>query len=309
MHIVRAWYAILLIAGPGVAISQSPASQDASGKLFQEARALIGKNNGQAFELMQQAAQTGSVDATGGLGYFYAQGLAVPKDEATAAEYFQKGAEGGSARSQLNYAVILISGQGVTKDPAAAVPWLEKAAEAGVPEAQERLGLALLHGDLIAGVPRDDKRARKLLEAAAGAGLPAAQNGYGFMLGSAMGGSADETAAEDWYRQAAEQGEPKSMANLGRMLLNSGAKNRARRVEGLQWLMVANTLDEVTAKNTLTEYQVNADGAEWSEAQKEADRIAYKLRFTAGLAKQRKSLSAAAENPSPAPSPTAQDGE
>lgn len=294
--------------------SQTPTPPDGADALFQKARGLIGQDDKEAFKLMQQAAQDGSADAEGGLGYFYAQGIEVPKDEVKAAEHFQKGAEGGSARSQLNYAVVLLSGQGVEKDPAAAVSWLEKAAAAGVPEAQERLGLAVFHGDLIEGVGRDDEKARQLLQAASEAGQPQAQNAYAFMLSNARGGDSDEGAAETWYRRAAEQGEPKAMANLGRMLFNSGAKDRARRVEGLKWLMTAKALDEPTAKNTLAEYQVNADGTEWSEAQKEADRIAYRLRFKAGLAKQKRRPSAAAEQkpapePSPASSPPAQTGE
>jgi TPR repeat protein len=193
----------------------------------------------------------------------------------------------------------LLGGQGVEKDPAAALPWLEKAAEAGVPEAQERLGLAVFHGDLIEGVGRDDEKARRLLEAAAEAGQPAAQNAYAFMLASARGGSGDGKAAEQWYRRAAEQGDAKGMANLGRILFNTAAKDRARRVEGLKWLMMAQEMKEPTAKNTLNEYQVNIDGAEWSEAQKEADRGAYKLGFKAALAKQQK------QKPTPAASPEA----
>ncbi len=281
-------------------------------KLFQEARALIGQDNPKAFKLMEKAAGEGSANAEGGLGYFYAQGIEVPKDEAKAAEYFKKGAEGGSARSQMNYATALLSGQGVEKDPAAAVPWLEKAAEAGVPEAQERLGLAIFHGDLIEGVGRDDEKARQLLYAASEAGRPQAQNAYAYMLSRARGGRGDEAGAETWYRRAAKQGEPKSMANLGRMLFHSGAKDRTRRVEGLKWLMVAKVLDEPTAKNTLAEYQVNADGTEWSEAQKEADRMAYQLRFKAALTKQEKTkrpIAVDEGSQAPASSPTRQSGD
>ncbi len=293
--------------------SRTPTPPDSADALFQKARGLIGQDDKEAFKLMQQAAQDGSADAEGGLGYFYAQGIEVPKDEAKAAEYFKKGAEGGSARSQLNYAAVLLAGQGVKKDPAAALPWLEKAAAAGVPEAQERLGLAVFHGDLIDGVSRDDEKARQLLQAASEAGRSQAQNAYAFMLAEARGGSGDEAAAESWYRRAAEQDEPKAMANLGRMLFNSGAKDRARRVEGLKWLMTAQAHDEPTAKNTLAEYQVNADGAEWSEAQQEADQMTSKVRFKAAVDKLKRTPSKAAGGTaaaaSPASSPATQSGE
>ena len=277
--------------------------------LFQEARALIGQDNQEAFKLMQKAAEEGSADAEGGLGYFYSQGIEVPKDEAKAAEYFKKGAEGGSARSQLNYAAVLLSGQGVQKDQAAAVLWLEKAAQAGVPEAQERLGLAVFHGDLIEGVGRNDEKARELLQAAAEAGMPASQNAYALMLNMARGGSQDDAAAEGWYRKAAEQGETKAMANLGRILLNTGAEDRARRVEGLKWLMVGKAFDEITAINSLPEYQVSADGMEWSEAQKQAERLAAHLRSHTRLAKKKKSHDSVEKNAtsSTAPAPTTDD--
>jgi len=239
-------------------------------KLFQEARALIGQDNPKAFKLMQKAAEEGSADAEGGLGYFYSQGIEVPKDEAKAAEYFRKGAEGGSARSQLNYAAVLLAGQGVKKDAAAALPWLEKAADAGVPEAQERLGLALFHGDRIEGVARNDKLARETLKRAAEAGMPIAQNSYAFMLSNARGGKSDNKAAEQWYRQASENREPKAMANLGRMLFNSAGQDRSRRVEGLKWLLMAKELKEVTAQNTLSEFTVNLKGDILSEAREQA---------------------------------------
>lgn len=302
MNIFHVLGATILLVSQTLGAAQPSESENASAKLFHEARALIGRNNAEAFKLMQKAAEEGSADAEGGLGYFYSQGIEVPKDEAKAADYFKRGAEGGSPRSQLNYASVLISGQGVKKDPAAAVPWLNKAAEAGVPEARERLGLALLHGDIIEGVGQDDEKARTLLKSAAEAGLPAAQNAYAFMLVNARGGSGDDDAAEGWYRKGAEQGDSKAMANLGRLLYNTGVEDRTRRVDGLMWLMVAKTLDEVTAKNTLAEYQINANSAEWSQAQREADRIAYKLRFKATLAKKTMNSSEGAGNPSPAPS-------
>lgn len=307
MNYRRAFLAIVLVL-PLSVLSATEPSEPATdtAALFEQARTLFGRDNAKALTLMQQASLAGSADATGGLGYFHAKGIEVPKDEAKAAEYFKKGAEAGSARAQLNYAVVLLSGQGVAKDPQAAVPWLEKSAAAGVAEAQERLGLALFHGNVIDGVGRDYEEARRLLSAAAEAGLPAAQNAIAQMWASALGGPGDEKAAEDWHRRAAEQGDPKAMSNLGRMLYHSGAEDRGRRVEGLKWLLVAEALDEITAKNVLGEYKFNADGTEWAEAQVQADRMSYKMRFKAGLAKVR-SAQAATQSPSPQPSPAPSD--
>lgn len=235
-------------------------------KLFQEARALIGQDNPEAFKLMQRAAEEGSADAQGGLGYFYVQGIEVPKDEAKAADCFKKGAEGGSARSQLNYAAVLLAGQGVKKDPAAAVPWLEKAAEAGVPEAQARLGLVLYHGDLIEGVDKNLERARKLLQESAEAGQPESQNA----IGTIYGDEGDAAASEKWLRKAAAQKDRKGLSNLGQLLfLSSKPSDRKRRVEGLRCLLEAEGMGEVTARNALAEYSMSIKPAEMQEAREE----------------------------------------
>jgi hypothetical protein len=235
-------------------------------KLFQEARALIGRDNPKAFKLMQRAAEEGSADAQGGLGYFYAQGIEVPKDEAKAADCFKKGAEGGSARSQLNYAAVLLAGQGVKKDPAEAVPWLEKAAEAGVPEAQERLGLSLYHGDLIEGVDKNLERARKLLQESAEAGQPESQNA----IGTIYGDEGDAAASEKWLRKAAAQKDRKGLSNLGQLLfLSSKPSDRKRRVEGLRCLLEAEGMGEVTARKALAEYAMTIKPAEIEEAREE----------------------------------------
>ena len=240
-------------------------------KLFQDARSLIGKDNQEAFKLMQQAAWDGSADAEGGLGYFYSQGIEVPKDEAKAADYFKKGAEGGSARSQLNYAAVLLAGQGVKKDPAAAVPWLEKAAEAGVPEAQERLGLALYHGDLIEGVDKNLERARKLLQKSANAGLPASQNAIGMIYGD----EGDAAASEKWLRKAAAHKDRKALSNLGQLLFHSSRPaDRTRRVEALRYLLEAEGMGEVTARNALAEYSMAIKPAEIEEAREDMVREA-----------------------------------
>jgi len=243
-------------------------------QLFQDARALIGKDNREAFKLMQRAAQEGWADAEGGLGYFYAQGIEVPKDEAKAAEYFKRGAERGSARAQLNYSVLLLTGEGVAKDPPEAVKWLEKASAAGLPEARERLGLALLHGDIIEGVGKDVQRAKSLLETSAESGLPASQNALGVIREEGLcGDGRDEQAAEDWFRRAAVQGDAKARANLGSLLFNTSRENRARRIEGIAWLLLAADAEDPTAKRSLDDNAAVIGADEKNEARRLAEKF------------------------------------
>ena len=244
-------------------------------QLCQDARALIGEDNREAFKLMQQAAQEGSADAEGGLGYFYAQGIEVPKDAAKAAEYFKRGAERGSARAQLNYSVLLLSGEGVAKDPPEAIEWLEKASAAGLPEARERLGLALLHGDIIEGVGKDVQRAKSLLETSAASGLPASQNALGVIREEGLcGDGRDEQAAEDWFRRAAAQGDAKARANLGSLLFNTSRENRARRIEGIAWLLLAADAEDPTAERSLMDNAAVIRADEKNEARRLAEKFA-----------------------------------
>jgi TPR repeat protein len=91
------------------------------------------------------------------LGWNYANGIDVPKDEARAFNYYLKAAQQGHAGAQNNLGLYYEHGSGTLKDEAKAFEWFQKAAEQGDPYAAMNLGR--MYGDgravQIAGGPND----------------------------------------------------------------------------------------------------------------------------------------------------------
>jgi TPR repeat protein len=101
---------------------------------------------------LENAAKNGDAQAFFNLGIMYADGRALPKDEAKAAIYFREGAEKGSLLAAFNYAQALRKGEGVTLDYIEAAKWYRFAAERGDFRACNELGLLFVEGK---GVARD----------------------------------------------------------------------------------------------------------------------------------------------------------
>jgi serine/threonine protein kinase len=81
-------------------------------------------------------ARRGDADAQFAVGYRYAKGIGVARDEAAAADWFRKAAAQGHVRAQYNLGVMYSRGRGVDQDYAEAFNWYSMAAEAGDPGAQ-----------------------------------------------------------------------------------------------------------------------------------------------------------------------------
>lgn len=228
----------------------------------------VEKDTARAFALIREAAEAGHPDAMGAMGYFYASAVEVQQDTAKAAEWFRRGAEAGSPKAQFNLGNALLRGTGIPRDEAAGVGWIQKAAAAGLPEAQNRLGFAYLHGNDLPGIPADSTKAFEMFTAAAAAGLPDAQNAYGLMLGEA----GEHEASLTWFRRSAQQGFAKAQANLGRALIQSaGADDSELRVEGLKWLLLAESAGEPTARNSLHQLTPACSSAEIAGARQRAE--------------------------------------
>ena len=89
------------------------------------------KNYEKAVECFAKAAVQGYADAQCNLGYCYAFGKGVTKDEKKAVEWYSKAAEQGHANAQFNLGVCYEGGTGVAKDEKKAMEWYTKAAEQG----------------------------------------------------------------------------------------------------------------------------------------------------------------------------------
>jgi TPR repeat protein len=90
-----------------------------------------------AFNLFEQAARTGHVNAQYNAGLAHMRGIGTPIDMKKAYEWFLKAAYQGDAGAQYNTAVMLVNGDGVIADPLAAYAWFTLSAEQGYGGAEE----------------------------------------------------------------------------------------------------------------------------------------------------------------------------
>jgi TPR repeat protein len=203
-----------------------------------------------AIELAEQAAAQGHAEALQMLGFCYLKGLGVPVDESKAADYYRRAAEAGSPKGQLNYGLMLRKGKGVEKDSASGLEWMEKAARQDFPEGQLILGQLYFLGD--DDLTPDPAKAFPLLEPLAHAGQAKAQNILGIMYRDAQGVNRNPVFAAEWFRRAAQQGEPKAQSNLAHLLAPESASSPVR-TEALTWLLISMGQGELTAKKTYQE--------------------------------------------------------
>jgi TPR repeat protein len=73
------------------------------------------------------------------LGWMYAAGRAVAKDDAQAVWWYRKAADVGFPVAMNNLGVMYENGRGVTKDLRQAIAWYRKAFEAGFEGAKQAL--------------------------------------------------------------------------------------------------------------------------------------------------------------------------
>lgn len=139
-----------------------------------------------AFNVLMQGAQQGNGFAQYNLGYRYATGEGVQKDDKKAAEWFAKAAEQGVADAQIEMAEISASGTGVAQSHQQAIYWYTRAAEQGHSGAQFRLGQIYEKGEGVA---------------------------------------ADAKIAHAWYAIAASKSNAQAAANLGKLAATMKAED------------------------------------------------------------------------------------
>lgn len=202
----------------------------------------VSRDSKRAFELMQQAANLGSLKAYLALAAHYDYGIGVSRSPKRAFDWYRRAAVAGDADGQYDVAACYYSGLGAPRSYRSAVKWLQRAVKQRVPEAAFLLGCCYEHGR---GVKRDSPRAMMLFRLAARSGHPDAHVEIGFhsrdrdprkavrwfrkgaRLGSAAGQynlaycfergegvRANFQLASKWYRAAAEQGHEKALRAL-----------------------------------------------------------------------------------------------
>ena len=155
-------------------------------------------------ELSRQAAEQGDAEAQYNLGFMYAEGRGVSKDEAEVGALVPAGRRSGampvrSTSSRIMYA----DGRGVSKDEAEAVRWYRLAADQGYAKAQYTLGVMYAEGR---GVPKDEAEAVRWYRLAADQGLAGAQGDLGFMYADGRGVLKDSVLAHMWFNIAGANG-------------------------------------------------------------------------------------------------------
>ena len=133
----------------------------------------------------------------------------VQGDIATALRIWTPLAEDGDAIAQTNLGFIYANGEGVKRDDGEAMKWYRLAAEQGNAMAQYNLGLIYRLGT---SVPRDDTEAAKWYLLAAERGNSLAQADLGTMYYRGEGVSKDNVLAHLWLNLASLQDEPMTAA-------------------------------------------------------------------------------------------------
>jgi TPR repeat protein len=226
-----------------------------------------GGNQQKAHGLLVEAAAQKHPDATGSLGFLYANGIHVGRDDAKALEFFNEAVRLGSGDSRLNLGLFLLRGRGGPQDLERGLDLVKQAASGGNRHASLALAEIYFFGEQSpAGAP-DYSRALEPASKAAEAGLPAAQNLMGVLLRDGRNGPPDADSARFWFEKAAWQGDPKACTNLA-ALWNHQSGDRNARIEALRWMAVADSLGEVFSRQHLSEISPLADPAELAAAKK-----------------------------------------
>lgn len=161
------------------------------------------------------AAEAGEASAQLSIGYAYATGSGVEKDEAEARRWYRAAAEQGNRIAQYNLGNIYREGRGVAKDQATANDWYRRSADKGYSLAQTRIGYNYVHG---IGVAKNPVIGVEWYQKAAAQKEPYALNNLGMMYANGQGGlRKSRTRAIELLREAAALGNELATKNLGNM--------------------------------------------------------------------------------------------
>jgi TPR repeat protein len=173
-----------------------------------------------AHRMLSPLAGDGNAVAQEILGFMYASGEGVPRDDIAALHWFTLAAEAGRAEAQFELGRIYRDGVGVTADGRAALHWLRSAADRGKADAYDAVAELYLGRS----------------------GIPA-----------------DPAAAAEWFLRAAEHGSAQAMYNIG-LRHAQGQDVPRDEIEALMWFdlaygdAVGSLHDTIaSARTTLTE--------------------------------------------------------
>jgi TPR repeat protein len=218
----------------------------AIGRQYLEGK-TVPKDEALTAQLFAAAAASGDAATEGALGWMYYLGVGVKQDIAHAqkltedaagagaveamvyaavidaqtgnlaasANWARQAAEKGNARGEALYGVDLLNGAGTDVDVNEAVLWLRRAAAQGDAVGECTLGFVYQKGAGI--LEKDAAKAIALLQQSAAQHYAPAEEALGENDIGATGGVVDYAAALRLFRDAAEEGDPEAMNDIGTM--------------------------------------------------------------------------------------------
>jgi TPR repeat protein len=214
-------------------IPDTPAVLDRASPLETQAKWNAAQNgDAAALKRLRVLGERGDVSAMNDLGFMYAYGRGVPRDDAEAVSWYRRSSELGSALGMTSLAYMLEAGRGVARDNAEALRLYHKAADAGDPGAEGGLAMRYLNGD---GVARDPAEALRWAEKGAKNGSSWSMGIAGRIFETGAAGKQDDGVAFGWYRSGAQRGDPGSMYWLGLMYAN-GRGTAKDLTEARKWM-------------------------------------------------------------------------
>jgi TPR repeat protein len=183
------------------------------GFLYQAGRG-VNRDYNEALQWYQRAADRGSTSAMIAIGSFFVNGWGVPRDYVEAMTWYRKAAERGDAAAMNQIGMLYTSGHGVTHDESEALRWFRKSADLGNATAINNIGVMYRDGT---GVPRDYSEALRWFRRGAEGGSGLAMGWLGEMYQDGRGVPRDYAEAMRWYRKAADQGYAVAMNRIGSM--------------------------------------------------------------------------------------------
>lgn len=172
----------------------------------------VEKDEARALELYEKACSGGNAWACASAGRAYELGSGVAKDLARAAVAYEKACSAGDARGCTNLGLVHEYGKGVPKDPAKAAPLYEKACAADHGLGCARAGYLHLEGS---GVAQDDSKAAAFHLKGCELKEPFACSSLGYLYEKGRGVKEDLARAAELYRGACDEGDPYGCHSLG----------------------------------------------------------------------------------------------
>ncbi len=163
---------------------------------------------------LQILAEHGKADAQFDLGFAYAKGQGVTRDDAVARHWFELAAGQGVVKAEYWMGVMLERGRGGSRSYADALQWYRRAAEKSFSPAEVALGRFYGRG---LGVARDPQQRTDWYRRAAEHGNPVGEWVLGNFNRVGDGMEKDLFAARQWYLRAANQGFVPAEVRLGVM--------------------------------------------------------------------------------------------